>query len=43
MESFKAYLIEANGDGVRAGFTQMESGKLDKGDVTVRVDYASVN
>lgn len=24
MDAFKAYLIEAEGDGVRAGFTQME-------------------
>ena len=43
MDSFKAYLIEANGDAARGGFTQMEPGMLDAGDVTVRVDYASVN
>lgn len=43
MEAFNAYLIEAEGDGVRAGFKQMEPGHLDDGDVTVRVEYASVN
>lgn len=43
MEDFKAYLIEAEGDGVRAGFTRMRAGQLDAGEVTVRVQYASVN
>ena len=43
MNSFKAYLIEVNGDTVRAAFKPMDPAMLDAGDVTVRVDYASVN
>jgi len=43
MDSIKAYLIEASGDAVRAGFTQLRAGQMDAGDVTVRVQYASVN
>ncbi|MDP3761850.1 MAG: acryloyl-CoA reductase [Ramlibacter sp.] len=43
MDSIKAYLIEASGDTVRAGFTQLRAEQLDAGDVTVRVQYASVN
>jgi acrylyl-CoA reductase (NADPH) len=43
MDSIKAYLIEASGDTVRAGFTQLRAEQMDAGDVTVRVQYASVN
>lgn len=43
MDNFKAYLIEASGDTVRAGFTELRADQLDAGDVTVRVQYASVN
>ena len=43
MEKFKAYVIEADGDRVRAGFTHLDAEQLDPGDVTVRIDYASVN
>ncbi|HSW20902.1 MAG TPA: acryloyl-CoA reductase [Ramlibacter sp.] len=43
MDSFKAYVIDAEGSGVRAGFRQLEPTQLDAGDVTVRVAYASVN
>lgn len=43
MKDFKAYLIESAGDGVRAGFTRLGAEQLDSGDVTVRVQYASVN
>ena len=43
MQDFKAYLIEAAGDGVKAGFTRLQPDQLDAGDVTVRVQYASVN
>jgi acrylyl-CoA reductase (NADPH) len=43
-DSIQAYLIEAAGDGaVRAGFTQLAAAQLDPGEVTVRVQYASVN
>lgn len=44
MKDFNAYLIEAaEGGGVKAGFTRMAAEQLDPGDVTVRVQYASVN
>lgn len=43
MQDFKAYLIDSAGDSVRAGFTRMRPDQLDAGDVTVRVQYASVN
>jgi acrylyl-CoA reductase (NADPH) len=43
MDDFKAYLIESAGNTVRAGFTQLRPEQLDAGDVTVRVQYASVN
>ncbi len=44
MNEFKAYLLEtAEGGGVKAGFVNMTPDQLDPGDVTVRVQYASVN
>lgn len=44
MKDFNAYLIEAaDGGAVKAGFTRMAPEQLDPGDVTVRVQYASVN
>ncbi len=43
MNPFKAYLIQNEGGTVRAGFTQMQPAQLDAGEVTVRVQYASVN
>jgi len=43
MNPFKAYLIEGNADAVRAGFTMLEPGQMDPGDVVVRIRYASVN
>lgn len=44
MKEFNAYLIEANETGgVKAGFVRMAPTQLDPGDVTVRVQYASVN
>lgn len=44
MNDFNAYLIQADeGGGVKAGFTRMRQEQLDAGDVTVRVQYASVN
>ena len=43
MTSFKAYLIEGSADAVRAGFTTLDSGQLDPGDVVVRLRHASVN
>jgi len=43
MDAFKAYLIEGTPESVRAGFTQLTQAQLDPGDVTVRLQYASVN
>jgi len=43
MDPFKAYLIEGAPDSVRAGFTQLTEAQLDPGEVTVRLQYASVN
>jgi acrylyl-CoA reductase (NADPH) len=44
MQDFNAYLIEAGvGGQVKAGFTRLAPEQLDPGDVTVRVQYASVN
>jgi acrylyl-CoA reductase (NADPH) len=41
--SFPAYLISSTADGVAAAFTTLDDDALDPGDVTVRVQYASVN
>mgnify|MGYP003575539452 CR=1 FL=1 len=43
MEAFKAYLIREHAGSVTAGFTTMRPDELDPGEVTVRIDYASVN
>jgi putative YhdH/YhfP family quinone oxidoreductase len=43
VNSFKAYLIQQDGDGVAGRFTTMSEGQLDGGDVTIRVAYSSVN
>ena len=43
MDAFKVYLIEAEADAVRAGFTTLERGQMDPGDVVVRIRDASVN
>jgi acrylyl-CoA reductase (NADPH) len=41
--SFPAYLISAAPQGASAAFTQLAERDLDPGDVTVRVQYASIN
>jgi acrylyl-CoA reductase (NADPH) len=41
--TFPAYLISSTADGVTAAFTTLGDDALDPGDVTVRVQYASVN
>ena len=41
--SFRAYLISSTPEGVRAAFTTLDDEQLDPGDVTVRVQYASIN
>jgi alcohol dehydrogenase len=43
MDAFKAYLIDGSAEAVRAGFAQMNEAQLDPGEVTVRLQYASVN
>jgi len=43
MDPFNAYLIEGTPESVRAGFTQLSEAQLDPGEVTVRLQYASVN
>ena len=43
MNSFKALLIEECDGKVSSGFTQLEESRLDKGEVTIRVAYSSVN
>lgn len=43
MNSFKALLIEERDGKVSSGFTQLDEGSLDQGDVTIRVAYSSVN
>lgn len=41
--AFKAFLIDQQGEVVRGGFAAMEDDRLDKGEVTIRVAYSSVN
>jgi acrylyl-CoA reductase (NADPH) len=41
--SFPAYLISETPQGVRAAFARLAPDELDPGDVTVRVQYASIN
>ena len=43
MSPFKAYLIDLKDGKTVAGFTQFEESRLDKGEVTLRVAYSSVN
>ncbi len=43
MDPFKAYLIDQKEGKVCAGFTQFTEDRLDKGEVTLRVTYSSVN
>jgi putative YhdH/YhfP family quinone oxidoreductase len=43
MESFKALLIEERDGKVESGFVMMDAGRLDAGEVTIRVAYSSVN
>src|SRR5712691_7444045 len=40
---FKAVLIERDERPYRATFTSLEEGRLPAGDVTVRVDYSTLN
>src|ERR1700688_4664594 len=40
---FKAVLIERDERPYRATFTSLEAGRLPAGDVTVRVDYSTLN
>ena len=42
-DQFRAYLISAADGGVSAAFTPLAARDLDPGDVTVRVQYASIN
>jgi putative YhdH/YhfP family quinone oxidoreductase len=41
--SFKAFLIEQDGAGVRAGFAMLEAEALDVGEVDIRVTHTSIN
>jgi len=43
MDSFKALLIEERDGKVSSSFVQMDESRLDKGEVTIRVAYSSVN
>ncbi|MCE1183057.1 MAG: oxidoreductase [Rhodocyclales bacterium] len=43
MDSFKALLIEEHEGKVRSGFVQMDEAQLDRGEVTIRVAYSSIN
>ncbi|OOG58008.1 hypothetical protein [Polaromonas sp. C04] len=43
MDAFHAYLIEASGGSVWAGFARLKPEQMIEGDVTLRVRYASVN
>ena len=43
MESFKALLIEEHDGQVVSAITRLEKGRLDVGEVTIRVAYSSVN
>ncbi len=43
MEAFKALLIEEKDGKVVSGFTQLNEGQLDAGEVTIRVAYSSIN
>jgi len=43
MSPFKALLIEEKDGKTTCGFTQMDESRLDRGEVTIRVAYSSVN
>lgn len=43
MGSFKALLIEEHDGKVSSGFVQLDEGRLDAGNVTIRVAYSSIN
>lgn len=43
MSPFKAYLIDQKDSKTVAGFTQFSEDQLDKGEVTIKVAYSSVN
>jgi len=43
MNSFKALLIEESDGKVSSGFVQMDEGRLDAGNVVIRVAYSSIN
>lgn len=43
MNSFKAFRIHTEGDGVRAGFEQLGIDQLSPGNVVIRVEYSSIN
>src|SRR5687767_3130385 len=43
MHTFKAYLIDKDASGLRAGWQQLDRSRLDPGEVTIRVEYSSVN
>ncbi|MBS1130462.1 MAG: Zinc-containing alcohol dehydrogenase superfamily [Proteobacteria bacterium] len=43
MGSFKALLIEEHDGKVSCGFVQLDEGRLDAGNVTIRVAYSSIN
>jgi acrylyl-CoA reductase (NADPH) len=42
-DAFPVYLISSKPGGVEAGFSRLTEAELDPGDVTVRVQYASIN
>lgn len=41
--TFAAFLVESDGDRIQGRFTELSDVQLDPGDVTVRLQYASVN
>ncbi len=43
MSPFKAYLIDQKEGKTVAGFTDLTEDQLDKGEVTIKVAYSSVN
>ena len=43
MSPFKAYLIDQKDGKTVAGFTQFNEDQFDKGEVTIKVAYSSVN
>ena len=43
MQIFKAIVIEKTGDGQKAGLTDFDEKDLMEGDVTVRIEWSTVN